>query len=457
MTISCNLRVEVPILAIFFCFMLAEYIIANFTLYRVCYVTLGYNVTDCALLGSNNASEEIKKLEENVQPYASTILMARSVIEAVVPVFCSFIVGPWSDKHGRKPVLITCFIGYFFAFVCLVVVSLLPNISPWWLLTSPICASLGGGICAMLTVTFCYIVDTTSEENRGIRMGILESCFSVGSIAGTLLSSYVLAACGYVGVFSICTGFSVFAILYTCCFVPESVNVLNSEHTKYKDLLDISVIRKTIKTCLKQRPNKDRTILGLLMTILILYIFVIFSDSSVFFLFVREKFQWSLSKYTTFSAVNSFVDVLVTLLMLFVVHKYLRISDMIIILIGFISLSVSSVMFGLANNDWIIYIGSGVKRLSCTIAPLGRSAISKLLPPEDLGHVFAVTTSLETIVQLVSSPMYTLLYNNTLNIAPSAFNFLSAAIYGLNVIVTSAVIVLKKLNPSPDLRLINAE
>lgn len=77
----------------------------------MCYVTLGYNETDCALLGSNNASNETKKLEEKVQPYASTILMARAVIEAVIPVFCSFMIGPWSDKHGRKPVLIACFIG----------------------------------------------------------------------------------------------------------------------------------------------------------------------------------------------------------------------------------------------------------------------------------------------------------------------------------------------------------
>lgn len=96
-----------------------------------------------------------------------------------------------------------------------------------------------------------------------------------------------------------------------------------------------------------------------------------------------------------------------------------------------------------------------IKRFSCTIGPLGRSAISKIIPPDDLGFffhpctfickyikkyvyigdVFAFTTSLETIVQIISTPLYTLLYNNTISIYPGVFNFLSAILNGINIFV----------------------
>lgn len=46
-------------------------------------------------------------LEEN----ASKLFMCRAILENIIPAFISFLIGPWSDKFGRKPVLLSTTFG----------------------------------------------------------------------------------------------------------------------------------------------------------------------------------------------------------------------------------------------------------------------------------------------------------------------------------------------------------
>lgn len=82
----------------------------NLIIYRTCYLSLGYNKTECALLGTvyNNDTEKLEKL---VEPEAAVINMVRNTIESLFSVLLCLFIGPWSDKFGRKPVLILNLIG----------------------------------------------------------------------------------------------------------------------------------------------------------------------------------------------------------------------------------------------------------------------------------------------------------------------------------------------------------
>lgn len=71
--------------------------------------------------------------------------------------------------------------------------------------------------------------------------------------------------------------------------------------------------------------------------------------------------------------------------------------------------------------------------------PLTRSAISKIIPPEELGNVFSITTSLEYTAQLISGPFYTYIYNKSLPVYSNYYNFLSALMHGINVFIIGYV------------------
>lgn len=86
----------------------------NLLVYKSCYVTLGYNRSDCLLLGSENATnEDVIELEKLVQPTANVISMTLNLLNACVSTLVCLFLGPWSDKHGRRPVLLFTNFGKF--------------------------------------------------------------------------------------------------------------------------------------------------------------------------------------------------------------------------------------------------------------------------------------------------------------------------------------------------------
>lgn len=86
----------------------------NQIIYQTCTEIFEFNKTECALLGTKNGTNETEMIEKLVQPYAAKIFMARTMIESIVPALASMFIGPWSDKFGRKPVIVSTFVGEYF-------------------------------------------------------------------------------------------------------------------------------------------------------------------------------------------------------------------------------------------------------------------------------------------------------------------------------------------------------
>jgi PCFT/HCP family folate transporter-like MFS transporter 1/3 len=86
-------------------------ILTDMIVYRTCTVMLGINKTECQILHTNSNSVEAHRIDSLVQPRASLILMSKSFVESIFPSFLSLFLGPWSDKYGRKPVILSGYIG----------------------------------------------------------------------------------------------------------------------------------------------------------------------------------------------------------------------------------------------------------------------------------------------------------------------------------------------------------
>lgn len=90
----------------FYCF--SAPVFANLLVYRTCYVTLGYNESDCALLGTPYSNERTAELERASQPYANIMSMTNNFFFSMMCAIACLFLGPWSDKHGRIPVFYLC-------------------------------------------------------------------------------------------------------------------------------------------------------------------------------------------------------------------------------------------------------------------------------------------------------------------------------------------------------------
>lgn len=111
------------------------------------------------------------------------------------------------------------------------------------------------------------------------------------------------------------------------------------------------------KSTFKRRENFDRAIILLSILLLTIYIFLINGDGSVVFLYLREKFQWTLEHYTLFNSAGNTVWILGTIFGIYFLHKLLNITESVLILVGFLSMCNGHLIAGFATQDWHIYMG----------------------------------------------------------------------------------------------------
>lgn len=99
---------------------------------------------------------------------------------------CQFIFAPvwgaYSDKVGRKPVLLLGMVGFALTFFLFAMAS-----SLWMLFL----ARIAGGIfsCATMPTAMAYVGDSTSTEKRGATMGMVGAAMGMGMIFGPAIGS----------------------------------------------------------------------------------------------------------------------------------------------------------------------------------------------------------------------------------------------------------------------------
>jgi multidrug resistance protein len=124
------------------------------------------------------------------------------------------ILGKYSDKHGRKPVIVLCLFINALGYIIFAFTSNYPV-----LLVSRVVAGIGG---SSIAVAQAYIADVTTKETRSKGMGLIGAAFGLGFVFGPLIGGF-LAEYGYMITGLAAGGFSLIAFFFTMLFLPESL------------------------------------------------------------------------------------------------------------------------------------------------------------------------------------------------------------------------------------------
>jgi DHA1 family tetracycline resistance protein-like MFS transporter len=101
---------------------------------------------------------------------------------SVSQLFAAPLLGEWSDRWGRRPVLILSLIGTTLSFVMLAMAT-----SLWMLFAARIIDGLSGG---NITTARAYIADVTAPEDRAKAYGFLGAAFGLGFIMGPAIGGF---------------------------------------------------------------------------------------------------------------------------------------------------------------------------------------------------------------------------------------------------------------------------
>ncbi|CAL7951802.1 unnamed protein product [Xylocopa violacea] len=413
-------------------------ILTDLIVYRTCTITLGINKTECLLLHETNNSAETLKVDTQVQPKASLILMTKIVIESIIPALLSLFLGPWSDIYGRKPIMLSGYIGITLSYFIISFMTVW-DISPWFLLIAYIPYACLGGFCIVLLGTICYISDITSEQERGWQLAWMDALISVGYLTGILVGPEIFQAYGYTVVFASATICCMLAGLHICFLVPKTT--YNTDSVTIKSLFDVRLVRQLINTCTKKRDGFNRYIVWCCTAIIILKVLIMEGEMTVGFLFVNARLGWDVNKYSIYMAVNVIISIFGLIFGIKLLVTYGFSEEAAAILSSFSSLC-GSLVQSFTFKSWHMYLAAVVQMFGGIAGPLIRAILSKSVPSGDTGKVFSMTISIETLAPFIGASLYSMIYSYFMPpIYPLPVWLLSVAIYIAIIIILINVLI----------------
>ena len=134
---------------------------------------------------------------------------------SVAQLIAAPLLGEWSDRWGRRPILILSLIGTAVSFAMLAVAGSLTM-----LFAARIVDGLSGG---NITTARAYIADVSTEENRARAYGFLGAAFGLGFILGPALGG-AFSHISYTAPIWVAVAVTIVATVMAWLWLPETVH-----------------------------------------------------------------------------------------------------------------------------------------------------------------------------------------------------------------------------------------
>ena len=246
---------------------------------------------------------------------------------SLAQLFASPVLGAWSDKWGRRPVLIFSLVGTVVSFVMLAVAQSLPM-----LFAARIVDGLSGG---NITTARAYIGDIATEENRAKSFGMLGAAFGLGFIIGPALGG-LFAHISYTAPIWAAAAITVVATFLAWFWLPETVHRVNAvSGSPWQALRELS-----------GRPNLRR-----LLTIDFLYWSSFGVYQTTFALFGAHRFNFDATHTGYLLAAFGFLGVIVQVILVGPIVKRLGEKDT--LMVGLIFAAIGWGGSAMTHSLWI--------------------------------------------------------------------------------------------------------
>ncbi len=320
------------------------------------------------------------------------------------------ILGEWSDRYGRRPVLILSLLGSAASFVML---ALAPNLL--WLFLSRVLDGFTGG---NITTARAYIADISPPEKRAKNFGLIGAAFGLGFILGPALGGG-LAHFGLAVPAWVAAGISLLAAGYALAALPETTHLTPARRPSPWRAMPYLLTRSPAAR--------------LLWVNFILWIgFAIYQTT--FPLFASVRFGLGPQEIGYVLAVVGVVGAVSQVALVGRVVQAL--GEKVTLLLGILLNLVGLTGAAFTHALWLFYLLVGVATVGGSIGlPSLTSLISQSASAAEQGRVQGVSGSLESLARIVA-PVWgngALRYSDALPYASAAWLLLIAGLIALGL------------------------
>ena len=112
-------------------------------------------------------------LIDEVQRYVTGLDIYIALINNVPSIFFILFLGPWSDKHGRKPLMIVPIAGHILSILVIILNYFMESWPAEYLLFANIPIGVMGGNVSLMMALQRYAMDITDEKSRTWRLALM--------------------------------------------------------------------------------------------------------------------------------------------------------------------------------------------------------------------------------------------------------------------------------------------
>ena len=329
------------------------------------------------------------------------------------------ILGAWSDRFGRRPViLISCFglsIDYVFMAVA-------PSLR--WLLVGRI---ISGITTSNISTAFAYVTDVTKPEERAKPFGLISAVFGLGFVIGPAVGGW-LGNMNLRFPFWAAAALSLGNALYGYFVLPESLPPERRAKSAWHMANPLGSLRLL-------SANRE---LGGLAVVTTLYYLAHNTLPSMWALYTEYRYAWSRRDVGLSLAVVGVCAALVSGTMVGPFVK--RFGERRSLLSGLVFGTLGFAGFALAAHGWVILAVIPFIALWGIAAPAMQSLMARHVDPSSQGKLQGAINSLRAITGMAGPVLFTQIF--TIAISPRYGMHLPGAPYYLAALLLGASLLL---------------
>jgi len=319
---------------------------------------------------------------------------------------CSPILGAWSDRFGRRPVMLLSCLGYSVDYAFM---ALAPSLG--WLFLGRL---FSGVTASNVSTAFAYVTDTTTPDKRAKAFGMISAAFGLGFVIGPVLG-------GLLGHYSprfpfwAAAGLSFINVLYGFFVLPESL----PKERRAKSAWHMANPLGSLKLF---RSHPELTGLALVITI---YYLAHQSLISVWAIYTEYRYAWSSRGVGISLGVVGISAALVSGLL--VGPHVKKFGERFSLISGLLYGTIGFLCFGLAARGWIILATIPFIALWGIAAPAIQALMAKHVDHSSQGKLQGGINSLRALTGMAGPILYTQVFAAA--ISPAARIHLPGAPY----------------------------
>jgi DHA1 family tetracycline resistance protein-like MFS transporter len=329
------------------------------------------------------------------------------------------ILGAWSDRYGRRPVILISCAGLGLDYIFM---AMAPSVA--WLFVGRL---ISGITAANISTAFAYVTDVTTPEKRAKQYGLLSAAFGLGFIVGPAIGGFL----GNVHLrlpFWVAAGLSLTNALYGFFILPESLPRDKRAKSAWHMANPLGSL-----TLLRSHPE-----LSGLAVVTILYYLAHQVLPSIFVLYADYRYGWS-EKMIGLSLAA--VGLGVTIVSGTLVGPFVkRFGERASLLAGLLFGAVAFLGFALASRGWMIFAAIPFIALWGIAGPAMQSLMSRRVDHSSQGKLQGAVNSLRALTGMIGPLIFTQVF--ALAISPRASMHLPGAPYFVAALLMFASVVL---------------